>query len=165
MPQDTVDQILEQWRLERPELDASGLAIVLRVMRLAGHFEERLKAALEPTGLLPFEYDVLSALRRSSAGGGLSPGQLCDASQLSSGAMTHRLRRLEEDGWIKRSQDQVDRRGRTVTLTAKGRQKIDLAVEARMREAAHSVEVLDERAQAQLSKLLRQLTHSLPRPE
>ena len=54
---------------------------------------------------------------------------------LTSGAMTHRLDRLETSGWIERRPDPDDRRGVKVHLTKSGRDLVDRAIEARFEEA------------------------------
>ncbi len=64
MKKDAVDDILEQWSEERPELDTASLGVVIRVMSLYRAFVRQATGALEPLGLELFEYDVLSALRR-----------------------------------------------------------------------------------------------------
>jgi len=154
--------MLEQWAQERPDLDSSGLAVVLRIMILGATFEERLKAAMAPLGLAPYEFDVLSALRRTSKGGGLSPGELCEAAQLSTGAMTHRLKKLEARGWVQRLPDPADGRGRSVRLTPGGRRVIDRAIEARMAEASLSVAGIPPESQQRLVSHLRELCLGLP---
>ena len=55
---------------------------------------------------------------------------------LTSGAMTHRLDRLENSGWIERRPDPDDRRGVKVHLTKSGRDLVDRAIEARFEEAS-----------------------------
>ena len=61
---DAVDDILEQWTEERPELDTASLGVVIRVMSLYRDFLRQATQALEEVDLELFEYDVLSALRR-----------------------------------------------------------------------------------------------------
>jgi len=64
MNNDPVDDILEQWSEERPELDTASLGVVIRVMGLYKDFHRQVTHALEELNLELFEYDVLSALRR-----------------------------------------------------------------------------------------------------
>jgi DNA-binding MarR family transcriptional regulator len=158
---DAVDEMLAQWRAERPDLDSGGMAVVLRVGLLAGVFGERLKGILAPAGLAPWEYDVLSALRRSDPRRGLSPTELCRSAQLTSGAMTHRLDRLEERGLVRRRSASEDRRGIRVSLTPRGRRLVDGIVGARMADAARSVEGLSRAETRELTRLLRRLSAAL----
>ena len=158
---DAVDDMLAQWREERPDLDPTGMAVVLRVGLLAGVFADRLKDILAPAGLAPWEYDVLSALRRSDPRRGLSPTELCRSAQLTSGAMTHRLDRLEERGLVRRRTAREDRRGVRVSLTSRGRRLVDGIVGARMADAAESLGALGRVETRELTRLLRRLSASL----
>ena len=48
MSRDAVDDILEQWAAERPELDPASLGVVIRVMSLYRAFHRQATAALKP---------------------------------------------------------------------------------------------------------------------
>lgn len=41
MPSDLVDKVLKQWGAERPDLNPRPLAVVGRILRIAGIFERR----------------------------------------------------------------------------------------------------------------------------
>ena len=94
MPQDSIDDILDQWSDERPELDTAPLGIVIRVMTLYKAFSREATLALEPLGLELWEYDVLSTLRRQGEPYAMAATALAAATRLSTGAMTHRVDRL-----------------------------------------------------------------------
>ena len=51
MKRDVVDDILNQWSEERPELDTSSLGVVVRVMSLNRAFLRQAAEALEPMDL------------------------------------------------------------------------------------------------------------------
>lgn len=150
---DEVDEMLAQWGEERPDLDSSGMAVVLRIFSLAGTLSERLKSLLATTELAPFEYDVLSALRRAGREGA-TPKTLCRSAQLTSGAMTHRLDRLEDRRLVRRRRDREDRRSVTVVLTARGKKVVDAILGARMRDAAESLSALSNAQRRELARLL-----------
>lgn len=160
-PRDSIDDMLAQWKRQRPDLDRSGMAVVLRVLWLSGALSGRLKEILEPAGLATWEFDVLSALRRAGRGGGLTPTELCRSAQLTSGAMTHRLDRLEERGLVRRESAEEDRRSVTVSLTARGRALVDDVLGDRMVDAAECLEALTRTERRELAALLRKVTASL----
>lgn len=160
-PRDDVDEILAQWRRERPDLDPTGMGVVLRVLHLAGVFSSRLDDVLAPTALATFEYEVLAALRRADDGEGLTAKELCAAAQLTSGAMTHRLDRLEERGLVRRRPRPEDRRALAVTLTARGRRLVDSVLAARMEDAGDCVAGLSRKERLALNDLLRGLAVEL----
>ena len=153
--------MVAQWRQQRPDLDSSGMAVVLRVLFLSGAFTDRLKAILAPAGLAPWEYDVLSALRRMGAGGGLTPKEMCQSAQLTSGAMTHRLDRLEKRKLVRRKKDRPDGRSVHVQLTARGLTLVDGIVGARMENALASLKGLTKKDRRDLSRLLRAISKDI----
>ena len=157
MKKDAVDDILEQWSEERPELDTASLGIVIRVMSLYRAFVRQATEALEPLGLELFEYDVLSALRRQGKPCALPATALASATGLSSGAMTNRVDRLEERGLVRRRRDQKDRRGVVVSLTASGRRAIDKAIQLRLDAADESLRSINRRERKDLAALLRKV--------
>ncbi|MDH3578422.1 MAG: MarR family transcriptional regulator [Gammaproteobacteria bacterium] len=157
MKTDAVDDILEQWSEERPELDTASLGVVIRVMSLYRAFVRQAAGALEPLGLELFEYDVLSALRRQGKPYALPATRLANATGLSSGAMTNRVDRLEERGFVRRRRDKNDRRGVVVSLTASGRRAIDKAIQLRLDAADESLRSISSRERKELADLLRKV--------
>lgn len=129
---DTVDQLMDDWTRERPDLDARGLGITGRISLLSKVLTREDKQALAPLGLAPWACDVLLALRRQGPPFRLTPTDLRKVTLLTSGAMTTRLDRLEEAGLVLRSLDSEDRRSFQVDLTDQGRQLADRALEARL---------------------------------
>jgi DNA-binding MarR family transcriptional regulator len=157
MKKDAVDDILEQWSEERPELDTASLGVVIRVMSLYRAFVRQATGALEPLGLELFEYDVLSALRRQGKPYALPATRLAGATGLSSGAMTNRVDRLEERGFVRRRRDRKDRRGVVVLLTASGRRAIDKAIQLRLDAADESLRSINSKERKELAALLRKV--------
>ncbi|MDH3363035.1 MAG: MarR family transcriptional regulator [Gammaproteobacteria bacterium] len=157
MKRDAVDDILEQWSEERPELDTASLGVVIRVMSLYRAFVRQATEALEPLGLELFEYDALSALRRQGKPYALPATRLASATGLSSGAMTNRVDRLEQRGLVRRRRDENDRRGVVVSLTARGRRAIDKAIQLRLDAADESLRSINSRERKELADLLRKV--------
>jgi DNA-binding MarR family transcriptional regulator len=124
MKKDAVDDILEQWSDERPELDTASLGVVIRVTSLNRAFLRQATEALAPLDLELFEYDVLSALRRQGRPYALPATGIARETGLSSGAMTNRIDKLESRGLVIRKGDKGDRRTVIVSLTAAGKRAI-----------------------------------------
>src|SRR4051795_2913904 len=114
---DDVDDIRDQWRAVRPELDPAPIGIVGRISRLARELEGRLEPVYRDHGLEPGWHDVLATLRRSGAPYQLRARECTGALMLTSSGTTKRLDRLERAGLISRSPDPDDRRGTLITLT------------------------------------------------
>ena len=155
MRKDAIDEILDQWSEERPDLDTASLGVVIRVMTLYRSFSRQATRALEGVDLELWEYDVLSALRRQGEPYSLSATRLARETGLSSGAMTNRIDRLESRALVRRNPDPHDRRGVNVSLTAKGRKLIDKAIQHRLDSAKESLQALSAGQQRQLARLLR----------
>ena len=126
--QDEVDRIVAAWRRERPDLDVEPLTVLSRVTRLARHLDLARRASFARHDLEPWEFDVLSALRRDGAPYRLSPGALLTQTLVTSGTMTNRIDRLAERGLVRREPSPADRRGVLVRLTGEGRSRVDAAM-------------------------------------
>ena len=159
---DAVDEILDQWRRERPELDHSPIGIVGRVSRLARELEDRLEPVYREHGLEQGWHDVLATLRRTGPPFKLRPTDLTNAMMLTSSGTTKRLDRLEAAGLIAREPDPADRRGTLISLTEAGRARIDAVTEAHMANEARLLSALSASEQEQLAGLLRKLRLGLP---
>lgn len=157
-PADDVDRIVEAWTRERPDLDITPLEVLSRVTRIAKRVDKYRKQAFKASHLESWEFDVLAALRRAGDPYQLSPKSLMSETLVSSGAMTHRLRKLEDRGFITRSSDPEDGRGVLVRLTPAGRDAVDLAFSTLI-EAEHSlITALAPSEQATVARALRSLS-------
>jgi DNA-binding MarR family transcriptional regulator len=155
--EDVVDALLRDWARERPDLDASAMAVVGRLLHLGGLLQSRAGERLREYGIGYTELDVLATLRRSGAPYRLSPTVLRKSVLLTSGAMTACLNRLEQRGLLRRSPDDTDRRSLTASLTERGAQLIDEAIGSHFDFAAHAVSSLDRNEGAELARLLRKV--------
>lgn len=135
---DPIDQMIVAWQSALPELDPSGLELVGRVIVLAQHLEQSVNRALSRHKLTLGQFDILATLRRHDTEAGLTPTELLRSVMLSSGGMTARLKRLEEEGLIVRRPATTDRRQVAVKLTAKGKRRIEAATATRFEEAHQS---------------------------
>ena len=129
---DQLDRMLDQWRRERPEIEAEGMALVSRVLRLAHLYDREMARVSRSFGLKPGWLDVLSALRRIGPPYRMSASELARWVLLSSGGMTNRLDRIEEAEFVRRRPDPSDRRGVLVELTPRGQKVIDAAIDAHL---------------------------------
>jgi len=125
---DEVDELVAAWQAQRPDLDVEPLQVLSRVSRLARHLDLARRAAFAGHGLEPWEFDVLSALRRQGPPYELSPGALLRITLVTSGTMTNRIDRLERAGLVSRHPDPQDKRGVLVRLTAAGSTRVDAAL-------------------------------------
>ena len=160
MAEDEVDRLVAAWRRERPDMDVSPMHVLSRVSRLAHHLDRARKQAFASHHLEAWEFDVLSALRRSGKPYQLSPGQLVHETLVTSGTMTNRVDRLVTRGLVERSPDPEDRRGVQVRLSTAGRKAVDGAIEALLTDEKQLLSSLTKAEAATLADALRKL--SLP---
>lgn len=155
MTEDTVDQILQQWSDAVPELDVSAMAVIGRVSRLSRLIDRHLAENFAEHGIDNWMYDVLATLRRTGSPFELSPGELVEQTMVTTGAMTNRVDRLIERGYVERSHSDIDRRRIIVRLTASGRDLVDTVAPHHYALEAQLVGSLTSRQQQTLVSMLR----------
>jgi DNA-binding MarR family transcriptional regulator len=161
---DEVDQLVEAWQRERPDLDLRPMEVLSRISRLGHHLDRARRQAFAEHGIESWEFDVLAALRRAGAPYQLSPGRLIKETLVTSGTMTNRVDRLATRGLVARLPDPNDRRGVLVRLTEQGRTAVDGALEgllARERDLLGGLNATDHK---KLASLLRALTAPFEKP-
>jgi DNA-binding MarR family transcriptional regulator len=152
---DRVDRFLESEFLEQiPNLDLAVEGIVDRIMGISKRYKNSLEETVAEHGLSWADWKMLSALIRKSP---RSAGKLAEITELSSGAMTNRLDRLEESGIVRRLADPDDRRGVLVELTAKGKRAYHAAAGEAAAKEALITSALNKREKGELNSLLRRL--------
>jgi DNA-binding MarR family transcriptional regulator len=157
---DDVDDLIDQWRAQRPDLDPDQLAsagTVNRMGRVLARAVATLEAGLAEHGLKLGEFDVLSSLRRHGTPYEATPGELLRQLFLSSGAMTNRLDRLEAAGLVERHPSPDDGRLVVVRLTPAGKRLVERAVETHTATEHRLLGALDDRERRTLDRLARKL--------
>ncbi len=129
-PADAVDQVVNDLRNWRPDLEVIGLPITGRVLRLAQYLSSGREQQLAEFGLSVADFDVLATLRRRAGADSVNVGDLQHAMMLSSSGVTKRLDRLESAQLLERHPDPSDRRGVLIRLSQRGLDLIDRAVVA-----------------------------------
>jgi DNA-binding MarR family transcriptional regulator len=155
--EDHVDRVIAEWTRARPTLDLSAVAVAARLGRAARYLDEGLERAFSEYGLSRGTFDVLASLRRAGPPYRRSPTELYRTLMRTSGAMTHRLGRLEAGGLIRRVPDPEDGRSVLVELTPKGRRLVDEVAPAHLENERRLLEPLSEAERTALADLLRKL--------
>ena len=156
-PDDEVDRIVSSWQKERPDLDSTPMLVFSRITRLTRHLDLARRNAFLSHGLEPWEFDVLSSLRRSGSPYALTPGVLMNELLVSSGTMTNRIDRLEAKGLVERSPSPSDRRAVLVSLTVEGRKRVDSALKSLLDDERNLLVGISEDDEQRLSLLLKPL--------
>ena len=116
-----MDRLTASWARSVPELDVAPLVPMARLARISLLLDAFQHEQLAPFGITPGDYSVLAALRRSGSPYELSPSELYNVLECSSGGMTKVLKRLETRGLVERWPDPEDGRGSRVSLSSDGR--------------------------------------------
>jgi DNA-binding MarR family transcriptional regulator len=155
--QDHIDRFLARFGERLPLQDLVVEGIVDRIAGLSRRLHREMDETLADFGLNHGEWKVLGILWRAGAPHRASPGALAKIEELSTGAMTNRLDRLEQAGLVRRLPDPDDRRAVQVELTDKGRQTWEAAVAAQGEKEAVITSALTDREKQQLTNLLRKM--------
>ncbi len=159
---DELDDSLDVWAREIPDLDPVTEGVVERIQILAREFDRSLEETLTESGLDRRAFHVLGKLRRGGPPYQRSAGQLAMHMRLSSGAMTNRLDRMEAAGLIRRLPDPNDRRGTLIEPTELGHETWDRTVGTQAIREAKMASVLDAERRDELHALLRSLMRAFP---
>ncbi|RZN33730.1 MarR family winged helix-turn-helix transcriptional regulator [Bradyrhizobium sp. Leo121] len=153
------DDIEAAWLEQRPDLDLTAALTLLRLERVNQLHEKRLQDISKAVGLQTGELYVLLALRRSGKPYELRPTDLFRALLVTSGAMSKRVARLQEGGFILRVSANDDGRSELVRLTAKGLATADRGITeiARVVETVTAASGLTKTEIAMLDRCLRKL--------
>jgi DNA-binding MarR family transcriptional regulator len=146
-------------------LDPEVEGIVDRIGGLQRRFKRAMDETLDEFDLDWSEYKLLSLLTREGEVYRSSPGKLARIMELSSGAMTNRLDRLEQAGLVRRLPDPDDRRGILVELTPDGKRVYEDAVGVQGRKESLVASALSVPEKKQLNALLRRLMIEFERAE
>src|ERR1700722_17372558 len=99
-----------------PQIDPAVEAIVNQIHDVDKLLGAEMRESLAHFGLTVEEFKVLMALQP----GPRTHGSLCRQLEVSTGAMTNRLDKLEREGLVTRARDPKDRRGVLLSMTEAG---------------------------------------------
>jgi DNA-binding MarR family transcriptional regulator len=160
-PQDDIDRVVAFWKNENPELDVTTKAVTMRLRRASQHLERAVRANLADTGVDEYwEIEVLLALRRAPDHRA-SAGDLGRECQVTSGAITNRISRLEKRDWVRRDIDPDDRRQVLVSLTAAGLAQADRIIAMKTQAERWAFDGVDRELLERIACDLRTLLLSL----
>ena len=139
-------------------------ALAYRVRRLAHRLETEIKRELAPHGIELWELELLACLIRTVPDHRLSAGALMNQLQLTSGAVTNRVSRLERNGWVVRDFDPDDRRSVLVSLTPAGQKRALEVMRAKTEAEQAMLGTLSAATQRRLNDELRTVLLALEGP-
>ncbi|EMI53871.1 MarR family winged helix-turn-helix transcriptional regulator [Rhodopirellula sallentina] len=165
MQDDFIDNLMQRWLANRPELDVSSVAVIGRAIRIADVMKRELKEMLRPYGLEVWEFDVLASLRWGGSEEGMTPKELMEVVMASSGTMTHRIDRLEKAGFVKRVPNPDDRRSVRIQLAKRGIEVVEKSLTEHIASADNAVSELSQREQQQTARVLKKILTKIDQPK
>lgn len=158
-PPDRAAMIETQWRRERPDLDPSSIGVITRIWHLGKVFSANRRELLASLGIDTALMDLLGTLRRSGDPYRLSTRELAEASVVSPAAISQRLARAEQRGWVRREPGPA--RSVDVQLTEEGKQITDEFAGAIFTSDEAMLGGLSAQDRGELTRLLAVLSRSL----
>jgi DNA-binding MarR family transcriptional regulator len=140
-----------------PQIDPTVESIVNHVGDANKILMGQMRENLAHVGLMLEEFKVLMELRS----GPRTHGDLSRRLEVSTGAMTNRLDKLEREGLVSRSRDPNDRRGVVLSLTEAGRGRLDAYIDRGANRERRLMEGLTQTDKRRLNDLLAKLLDSL----
>lgn len=153
LPFDPVEEAARQWEAHfGPNSGVPAMRAVTSLMRAQQLVLGRLDEILRPYGLTFARYEAL-VLLSFTRHGALPLGKMGERLQVHPTSVTSIVRRLERDGWIRRSPHPSDGRGVLATITDAGRELVEKATQELV-DVKFGLEALDEAAMASVHELL-----------
>ncbi len=159
---DDVDEIQAAWAREQPGVPVASIGVITRIWRIARLLDDDRRSTMRRLGMDVPTRNVLSTLRRAGAPYSLTASELARRAGVTPAAVSQWVARAEADGLVTRRRHTVgDTRQVDVSLTERGRERIDGVVAELLRHEDDLVAGLDPDEVEQLSASLRTLLASL----
>jgi DNA-binding MarR family transcriptional regulator len=132
-----VEDVIESWRRERPDLDLSDFLLAIIAMRLGRRVDDKYdRLCRERYKISGADMRVLFALRRAGKPYARRPTDLFRALLVTSGAITKQVDRLIELGFVVRENEKSDDNARfRIQLTPTGLRVVNQATELLSRQS------------------------------
>jgi DNA-binding MarR family transcriptional regulator len=160
---DRADVLVDLLCSQVPDVDAATKKLGIRLRRMSHHLERELRREFAAEGIEAWELEVLLALH-SAPGQRRSAGALLRGSQVTAGAISNRIARMEARGWVRRDLDPADRRHVLVTLTPAGLQRTEQILAVRTTAEQRLFGRVDPATIERLSRDLRELLLAIEGP-
>ncbi len=162
---DHVDQLIESWASERPDLDTAAVSIVYRLTRIAAVWNVEIERVFQRHGITSTDFAVLSNLRRAPSPHQLHQRAIMSALRLTSGTVSLRIEKMVDRGLVTRAADPTDARASIVTLTEAGADLFDQVAPEHLANEARLIASLPEPQRDALAQTLRTILVDIEQPD
>ncbi|MET7288987.1 MarR family transcriptional regulator [Streptomyces sp. NPDC005573] len=151
---DRAEEIAQAWRREQPGLPVDSIGILTRIQHTAKLLADERRRVLAQVGMDAATLDLLSTLRRSGRPYRLSTRELATRCLITPGAVTQRVDRARDEGFVRRLTAHPGTRAVPVELTPEGHRAVENAVDTLLTYEQGLIEVLSPHEQQALTRLL-----------
>ncbi|GGJ38017.1 MarR family winged helix-turn-helix transcriptional regulator [Deinococcus roseus] len=153
-----IEQIEAQWKARHPELPLEEILTLIVLHRASHKLMKEHDQFLSSFGLNHAAADVLLSLYRSAPAEGLTLAKLASVMAVTPPAMTARIDKLLDSGWIAKDLDPEDRRVFKIRLTEEGTQLVQKMFPLHIQDKQKVFEGFSAEELSVLRKLLTRLT-------
>lgn len=153
------DEIVEAWRKARPDLDIHAMAVFARLERVRMLHDLDLSMLRDAAPLSAPELDVMVILRHMEEP--VIARRIASLRGCSRGAMSNILNKLDERGYVTRTENPVDRRAALVRLSKEGAEAVDQLYPRQLAIEAAQLAPLSEDERKKIIEALDLLTKAL----
>jgi DNA-binding MarR family transcriptional regulator len=154
---DWVDLMIERWHEDGAPSDPDALAMFTRMAKIVGAITDHKARTVESLGVPMWVISTTYALRRRGRPYRAGPTELAAELGVTQAAMTSRVRRLVEGGWVATRPDPDDGRRVVLHLTAKGHRLTEHISRLQAGVEASHLAALTPQQRADLDVALRKL--------
>ena len=152
-----INEICHDWAVQRPDIDCPGKAVVCSLLSVHSAYLKALEMALKPLKMQPNAFSALVTIRRKGISAEVSVSKIRAEVLVSSGGITNLLNRLVKDNLISKRVSESDARSMLVSLTPKGLELINKAMEIQAKVESEFTKKLVKKEYQALEKLLSKL--------
>jgi DNA-binding MarR family transcriptional regulator len=154
-----VDEIVSDWKAQRPDIDCSGKAVVCGLLHCHATVIAALESSLKPLSITPTIFSVLVTIRRKGSHAEVTVKNIMEEILVTSGATSNLLNKLIELDLIKKRKggENEDTRSSFIKLTSKGLGLVNKAMEIQAACERKLTQQLTQAEKKQLSTLLKKM--------
>ena len=154
-----VDEIVSDWKGQRPDIDCSGKAVVCGLLHCHATVISALENSLKPLSITPTIFSVLVTIRRKGPHAEVTVKKIMEEILVTSGATSNLLNRLVDLDLIekRKGRENEDTRSSFVKLTSKGLGLVNKTMEVQAACERKLTQQLTQVEKKQLSNLLRKI--------
>ena len=141
--------------------DALADAILRAIRRILRKTSEHSRSVFHESGLTVAQVLCLRLIGEEAAAGELTAAELSETIQLSPATISRILDRLDSNGLIKRTRNQTDRRRVSLSLTRKGRSRLNNLPKPLQEEFLQQLQDLPEKKRIALLDSLEQVVEMM----